>query len=65
MVKRTQRAGIRPARPQPETKPAWPLEQHSGEGSASVLETLQKLESHRSLTGKSADPHPADDVDPD
>jgi hypothetical protein len=47
VVKRTQRAGpAKPARKQ-ETKPAWPTERHSGEGSASALETLQKLEKRR------------------
>lgn len=47
MVKRTPRpAPQRPAR-KPESKPAWPAERHSGEGSASALETLQKLEENR------------------
>jgi len=54
-VKRTQRAGPgKPARKQ-EPRPAWPLERHSGEGSASALETLQKIERRRSA-GKPADP---------
>lgn len=46
MVKRSQRAG--PPKPvrQPEPKPQW-TETHSGEGSASALETLQKLEKRR------------------
>jgi hypothetical protein len=50
-VKRTQRAGPpRPAR-KPDPKPASsPLERHSGEGSASALETLQKLEKRRFST---------------
>ena len=63
LAKRTQRTG--PSRPQriQETKPAWPIERHSGEGSASALETLQKLERRR-VVSQPADPHP-DDPDPD
>lgn len=62
MVKRTQpRAGpSRPARKQ-EPKPAWPVERHSGEGSASALETLQKLERRR-VSSQPADPRPDDPV---
>jgi hypothetical protein len=62
-VKRTQqRAG--PTRPprKPEPGPAWPLERHSGEGSASALETLQKLERRR-VSSQPADLHP-DDPEP-
>lgn len=57
VVKRTQRSGPakQPARKQ-EPKPAWPVERHSGEGSASALETLQKLEKRR-VASKPRDPH--------
>jgi hypothetical protein len=58
--KKAQRTGSRPGRPQPEPKPAWPTDRHSGEGSASALEMLQKLESRRRLP-----PQPADARDPD
>jgi hypothetical protein len=50
VVKRTPKPGApKPARKQ-ETKPVWPTERHSGEGSASALETLQKLEKRRVAT---------------
>lgn len=53
----------RPGRPSPEAKPAWPSERHSGEGSASALETLQKLESDRRLPEAPPEPEAgADDV---
>lgn len=53
MTKRTSRAGLpKPGRIKTEPKPAWPAERHSGEGSASALETLQKLESRRRLPAK-------------
>jgi hypothetical protein len=57
VVKRATRPS--PARPpvKKEPKPAWPAERHSGEGSASALETLQKLEKNR-VAGK-----PAESVD--
>lgn len=63
-MKRTQQraASARPARKQ-EPKPVWPIERHSGEGSASALETLQKLERRR-VSSLPADPHP-DDLGPD
>jgi hypothetical protein len=38
-----------------EAKPAWPAERHSGEGSASALETLQTLEKSR-VARKPAEP---------
>lgn len=60
MVKRTQREVPPGQGRKPEPKPAWPNERHSGEGSASALETLQKLEKHR-VAGKPAEPH--DDSD--
>lgn len=55
MVKRQQRSG--PSRPSRKQEPnlVWPIERHSGEGSASALETLQKLEKRRSA-GKPAEP---------
>lgn len=53
MVKRTPRAA-KPTRKE-EPRPAWPLERHSGEGSASALETLQKLEKRR-VAAKPRDP---------
>ena len=47
MGKRTTRGGpTKPSRKDP-NPPAWPAERHSGEGSASALETLQKLEKRR------------------
>ena len=61
MAKRTQRAGAKPAPARQEPKPVAPLERHSGEGSASALETLQKLESRRRLP-RPADPHPDDPI---
>lgn len=54
MVKRTPRAA-KPARKE-EPRPTWPPERHSGEGSASALETLQKLEKRR-VASKPRDPH--------
>lgn len=46
-MKRTQRTA--PANPtrKPQAQPAWPGERHSGEGAASALEILQKLEKRR------------------
>jgi hypothetical protein len=55
-VKRSQRTGsAKPPRKQ-ENKPMWPLEPHSGEGAASALEALQKIEKRRG-SSKPADPH--------
>lgn len=55
-MKRSQRAGSgKPARKQ-EDKPLWPIERHSGEGAASALEVLQKIEKRR-VSSKPADPH--------
>lgn len=63
-MKRSQRAGpSRPAGAPQESKPGWPLERHSGEGSASALETLQKLESHR-LPTQPGDPPVTDPAAP-
>lgn len=56
MAKRTQRGGPgKPARKQ-EPKAAWPVERHSGEGSASALEMLHKLEEKRRNAVRPADP---------
>jgi hypothetical protein len=59
VVKRRQKPGpAKPARPEnrPETPTAWPAERHSGEGSASALDTLQKLEKRR-VASLPAEPH--------
>jgi hypothetical protein len=49
VTKRSQRAEpSRPTRKQ-EKKPVWPTERHSGEGSASALEILQKIEKGRTI----------------
>jgi hypothetical protein len=47
VVKRTQRTAPAKAARKPEPKPAWGAERHSGEGSASALETLRSLEKRR------------------
>ena len=60
MPKRTQRGGAKPAPARQESKPVAPLDRHSGEGAASALETLQKLESRRRLPPGPADP-PSED----
>jgi hypothetical protein len=54
VVKRTQRGGPAKAARKQEPK-QWPIERHSGEGSASALETLQKLEKRR-VAAKPGDP---------
>ena len=55
-LKRKPKPGpIEPERKQ-ETKPLWPIERHSGEGAASALDTLQKLEKRR-VAARPADPH--------
>ena len=56
MVKKSQKPGPAKASRKQEAKPVWTLERHSGEGSASALETLQKLEKKRSAS-RPADPH--------
>jgi hypothetical protein len=59
VAKRTQRTGVgKPARQQ-EPKPVWPNERHSGEGAASALEILQKLEKRRGAS-KPNDPQEND-----
>ena len=60
MGKRTTRSGpSKPGRKDP-IPPMWQQERHSGEGSASALETLQKLEKRR-VASRPADPHQDDD----
>ena len=58
-MKRNQRAGSRPPR-KPDPRPRWPAESHSGEGAASALEMLQKLEQRR-VADQPAEPRPVDD----
>jgi hypothetical protein len=55
VAKRSQKAGPAKAARKQEPKPQWPVERHSGEGSASALETLQKLERRR-VASRPADP---------
>jgi hypothetical protein len=60
-VKRTPRAvPAKAGRAKPENRPAAPLERHSGEGSASALETLQRLETGR-ISARPAEPRPGDE----
>lgn len=61
MTKRTRRPPPAKSVPREEARPAWPVERHSGEGSASALETLQKLEQRR-VVSRPPDPHPEDDA---
>lgn len=61
MAKRTQGSGSTKPRPPQETKPVGLPERHSGEGSASVLETLQKMEKRRLPPPGD---HPGTDDDP-
>jgi hypothetical protein len=61
VAKRIPRGGAKPAPARQEPKPAAPMERHSGEGSASVLETLQKLESRRRLPARPTDSPSGDD----
>lgn len=63
MAKRSPRTGpSKPGRAKSDPKAAWPQEQHSGEGSASALATLQKLESRRSLASSMpAEPRSGED----
>ena len=58
MVDRNQRTGAKPAPAKMETKPAWPPETHSGEGSASALATLQTMETRRRLATRPGDVQP-------
>lgn len=60
MAKRTQRARVRPGRKTEPERPAWPVQGHSGEGSASALAVLQKLEKGRDAR-RPAEPPPEDD----
>jgi hypothetical protein len=43
------------ARPATEPKTAWAAETHSGEGAATALKTLRKMEEHRD-SGRPAEP---------
>ena len=52
-----------PLWPMPEQKPAWPPEGNSGEGAASALAILQKLEKRRGA-GRPAEPRPGEDPSP-
>ena len=52
-----------PLRPTPEQKPAWPSEGHSGEGAASALAVLQRLEK-RGGAGRPAEPRTGDEPSP-
>lgn len=60
MKRATRRSAVKTPRP-PEDPPrtALPLDRHSGEGAASALETLQKLESARHV--RPAPEHAPDD----
>lgn len=58
--KAAERKGREP--PQP-AAPLAPAERHSGEGAASVLESLRKMEDHRRhLSGPPAEPSKDDDT---
>ncbi|MEJ5988816.1 hypothetical protein WG902_02365 [Ramlibacter sp. PS3R-8] len=59
MAKRSIKAAPEKVPRPPETKPAWAADRHSGEGAASALETLQKMEKSR-VAGQPAEPR----VDP-
>jgi hypothetical protein len=60
VAKRTRRPSpAAPARSEA-ARPTWPTERHSGEGSASALEILQKLEKRRGAA-RPADPGPEED----
>ena len=61
MAKRTRRPQPAPPARTEAARPAWPTERHSGEGSASALEILQKLEKRRSAA-RPADTRPDDDA---
>ena len=63
MTKRTRRPPPAKSEPREEARPAWPAERHSGEGSASALVTLQKLEQRR-VVSRPPEPHPEDDLPP-
>ena len=59
--KPAERQARQPARAPPES--ALPAERHSGEGAASVLESLRKMESHRrDLAGPPPDSAAEDDT---
>jgi hypothetical protein len=61
VAKRSQRVG-KPEAPRPkENKPGWPQERHSGEGSASALDTLRKMEKRRGVH-RPREPNPDDPI---
>jgi hypothetical protein len=65
LAKRTPRAAPARSPPKKEAKPAWPADRdsgHSGEGSASALEVLHKLEKRRAFP-RPPEPHPDDGTD--
>ena len=55
VAKRSIKAAPEKVRRPPETKTAWAADRHSGEGAASALETLQKMEKRR-VAGRPAEP---------
>jgi hypothetical protein len=58
VVKRAQRiVPVKPVRKEEPKPSAWPTELHSGEGAASVMDTLQKMEKRRGAA-KPRDPAP-------
>jgi hypothetical protein len=56
LAKRTPRAAATRTPPKKEAKPAWPADRHSGEGAASALEVLHKLEKRRAFP-RPPEPH--------
>lgn len=60
MGKRMRRTGPPRLERREETRSSWPVEGHSGEGSASALEILQKLETRR-VAARVADPQAEED----
>jgi hypothetical protein len=65
VVKSAGRPAARPAEADAEIQPAWPAEQHSGEGSASALESLQKMEIRRVASQAAPEPPLSAAIDPD
>jgi hypothetical protein len=60
VAKRIAKAAPAKVRRPPEPKPTWPHERHSGEGAASALQTLQKMEKRR-IAARAAEPLAEDD----
>jgi hypothetical protein len=65
VARRSPGSGSKPARKKKESKPAAPAERHSGEGSASALEVLQKLEDRHRLPKPPADSRNGEGNEPD